>query len=30
MAVDQDLKGFSSREVISQLEVAPEDETRGE
>lgn len=30
VAVDQDLKGFSSREVISQLEVAPEDETRGE
>ena len=29
MAVDQDLEGFSSREVISQLDVAPEDETRG-
>lgn len=29
MADDQDLEGFSSREVISQLDVAPEDETRG-
>ena len=30
MAVDQDLEGFSSREVILQLEVALEDETRDE